>query len=111
MVACANLLLRGSCASLILPSSSGIPALTFVSPTDKRFWNVGEWRSITRLSPVLRILEVDCDLGMVTTAIIGGCSIGERNGIEPWVVLLASFMPVVFILGGGTWVFLGSTSI
>ena len=55
------------------------------------------------------MLEADCDLGMVATAIMEGFSIGETSGIE--VALLASAIPVEFILGAGTWVFLGSTSI
>ena len=113
MVALASLVLRNSCVSLILPSSSGIPAPVSVSPKDKRFGNVDDWRSIARLSPVLScgILEADRDLGMVAPAIMGGLSIGDRNGIEPWIVLPASAMPAGFIRGGGTWVFLGSTSI
>jgi hypothetical protein len=55
------------------------------------------------------ILEADCDLGIVPAAIVEGFSIGERNGTD--VALLVSVMPVEFILGAVTWVFLGSTSI
>lgn len=111
MVALANLLLRNSCVSLILPSSSGIPALMSESPRDKRFGNVDDWRSI--VSPVLScgMLEADRDLGRVAAAIMGGLSIGERNGTEPWIIFPTSVMPDGFIRGGGTWVFLGSTSI
>jgi hypothetical protein len=105
------LLLKEFCLSLILPSSSGVPALPSVSPTDKRFGNVRDWCGIVRVSPVLScgILEADRDLGMGAIIIIEGLSIGVRNGIE--VALLASAMPVEFLRGGGIWVFLGSTNI
>ena len=104
-------MLRESCVSLILPSSSGIPAIACVSPTDKRFGKVRGWRGMVRLPPMLRcgILEADCDLGMVAPTIMEGFSAGERSGTE--LALLASAMPVGFIRAGGTWVFLGSTSI
>jgi len=112
MVALASFLLN-SCVSLILPSSSGLSALVSVSPTDKRFGKDVDRYGIARLSPVLScgIMEADRDLGMVAGAIMGGLSIGERNGIEPWIALPASAIPAGFIRGGGTWVFLGSTNI
>jgi hypothetical protein len=60
------------------------------------------------------MLEADWDLGMVATGIMGGVNIvgeGACNGSDPKVILLVSPIPVGFIRGGGSWVFLGSTSI
>ena len=55
------------------------------------------------------MLEADWDLGMIAVAIMGGANKGgESNGSDdPRVIPI----PVGFIRGGGTWVFLGSTSI
>jgi hypothetical protein len=61
------------------------------------------------------MLEADWDLGMVAVAIaiMGGANKeGESNGSDdPRVMVCVSPIPVGFIRGGGTWVFLGSTSI
>jgi len=112
MVACANLLLRESGTSLILPSSSGAPVLAWVSLADKGCSD-GDRRGIAGLSAssACRTLDDDRDLGKVAVPIMGGANMGESNGSEPKVVLPMSGMPVGFIRGGGIWVFLGSTSI
>lgn len=47
---------------------------------------------------------------MMPTAIMGGVSIGESNGIEPCVMLLVSAVGR-WTRGGGGLVFLGSTNI
>jgi hypothetical protein len=58
------------------------------------------------------MLEADWDLGIATAAIMGGANkVGEGNGSDPKVILLVIPRPVGFGRGGGTWVFLGSTSI
>ncbi len=41
----------------------------------------------------------------------GDNKVGEGNGSDPKVILLVNSMPGGFTRGGGTWVFLGSTSI
>lgn len=69
--------------------------LACISPTDRRFKNVGEGRGIARLSPMSKCGawgEAECGLGMPATAIKGGVSIGEGNGIEPCVTLLVSVL-------------------
>jgi hypothetical protein len=111
MVACLSL----TDASLILPSSSGAPALacTGTSPVDKRTGDVDDRRGNVRPSPVLRYwrLEAEWDLGTGATIMGGANKVGEGNGSDPKVMLFVIPMPGGFTRGGGTWVFLGSTSI
>ena len=40
-----------------------------------------------------------------------GAEMGETNGTDAWMMPLLSAMLGSFVRGGGTWVFLGSTSI
>jgi hypothetical protein len=81
MVACANLLLRECDTVLIFPSSSGAPVLACKPPADKSY---SDRRGIAGLSApsTRRILEWDCDLGMVAIPIMGGVNMGESNGSE-----------------------------
>jgi hypothetical protein len=57
------------------------------------------------------MLEAEWDLGMGATTMGGVNRVGEGNGSDPKVMLFVIPMPGGFIRGGGSWVFLGSTSI
>jgi hypothetical protein len=115
MVTRAKLLLRASGTSRILPSSSGVPGLAIVAyvlPIDRRFEKLGDREGIARLSlmPRFGTWGADRDLGMADIPVGEGVNIGESN-TGAWVTLLFSAIPGKFVRGGGTWVFLGSTSI
>jgi hypothetical protein len=114
MVARANLLLRASGTSIIRPSSgvAGLASVTCVSPIDKRLGKLGDRGSIVRVSPMSkRAWGADSDLGIAENAIVEGVNIGESGGTKGWMTLLFSVISGGFDSWGGTWVFLGSTSI